>query len=317
MRAMKVSAAHRILICLALLPCLPASTAAAQANLLTNPGFDDDLSGWDLSASEESEVGWSRRDVADSTVSGSLHGRNVSDTAGDAAFLASQCVDLEPGETYTFGGWSLAPSGQGFIGAFFQLRFYPEPGCGGSVLDQEVVNTGSFTESWVETLGEAVAPADARSAVLRLFLSHSNLDAESDVEVFLDRMIVVQGDEDGCIPGPFTACIGGRFEITVDYDTTLNGGTSGRGVAVPLDSVGTDRGAMFWFFAARNPEMLIKVLDACGFAGHHWVFYSAVTNVGFDVTVVDTETDAVWTSSNPDLAPALPVQATDAFTCSE
>lgn len=316
MRSMKASTARRILTCLALLALVPASTAAAQSNLLANPGFDDDLSGWNVPSSDDSEIGWSSRDVAGSTASGSLRGRNVSDVVGDAVFLASQCVDVEPGETHTFGGWSFAPSGQDFIGAFFQLRFYPEPGCTGGRLHQEVVNTGSITGRWVETLEEAAAPADANSAALLLHLSQAGGGSVSDTEVFLDRMILVAESLDGCIPGPYTACVGGRFEITVDYDTALNGGTSGRGVAVPLASVGAERGAMFWFFSVGNPEMVIKLLDPCAFADHFWAFYAAVTNVGFEVTVVDTETDLVWTSRNPDLTPALPVQDTDAFPCS-
>ena len=44
------------------------------------------------------------------------------------------------------------------------------------------------------------------------------------------------------------------------------------------------------FFNAANPEVLIKVLDGCGFNNHYWVFYAATTSVGFDLTVRDTTT---------------------------
>jgi hypothetical protein len=64
---------------------------------------------------------------------------------------------------------------------------------------------------------------------------------------------------------------------------------------VPLT---TDTG-YFWFFNDANVELVLKVLDGSAINGHYWVFYSALTNVGYTITVTDTETGEVRTYPNP------------------
>ena len=118
-----------------------------------------------------------------------------------------------------------------------------------------------------------------------------------------------------CSPGLTTLCISGRFKVDVAYHTTQDGGQSGPGQAIALDSVGVDQGGLFWFFSQDNPEMLIKVIDACSLQGKYWVFYSADTNVGLKVTVTDTHTGKSAVYTNRDLTPAAPVQDTSALPC--
>ena len=59
-----------------------------------------------------------------------------------------------------------------------------------------------------------------------------------------------------------------------------------------------DTGAL-WFFDPANLELMIKVLDARAVNGHFWVFYGALSNVEYTVTVNDTQTGAVKTYHNP------------------
>ncbi|HYL05113.1 MAG TPA: hypothetical protein VE075_03685 [Thermoanaerobaculia bacterium] len=124
----------------------------------------------------------------------------------------------------------------------------------------------------------------------------------------------------GCTPGSQTLCISDqpgdhRFQVTSTFATSQGGGQSGNGGAIDLTPVSVTEGGLFWFFGAANPEMLIKVLDGCGLNNHFWVFYAAVTNVGFHVTVKDTKTGHTATYVNPDLTAAAPVQDTSALTC--
>jgi hypothetical protein len=123
-----------------------------------------------------------------------------------------------------------------------------------------------------------------------------------------------------CTPNATTLCIDhnsgdGRFMIQVSYHTSQGGGLSGSGNAISLSTLGVTQGGLFWFFAATNPEMLIKVLDGCALDSHFWVFFAATTNVGFTVTVTDTMTGHQTFYNNADLHAALPVQDTAALTC--
>jgi len=128
------------------------------------------------------------------------------------------------------------------------------------------------------------------------------------------------GNAQGCVPSSTTLCIDDepgdrRFEVTVDYATANNGGTTGAGKAIPLSSLGIRRGGLFWFFDLTNPELLIKVLNGCGLNGKYWVFWSAGTTVGLDLRVTDTLAGRTATYGNVDGVPAAPVTDTGAFEC--
>lgn len=96
-----------------------------------------------------------------------------------------------------------------------------------------------------------------------------------------------------CPTGTAVACLGGRFTAEISWRTP--DGATGAGRSTPLAS---DTGA-FWFFDRQNPELLIKVLDGRAVNGHYWVFFGALTNVEYDLTVTDTETGARRTWHNP------------------
>jgi hypothetical protein len=122
-----------------------------------------------------------------------------------------------------------------------------------------------------------------------------------------------------CVANSTTLCIDEqpgdrRFKLRVQYSSP-DRGLTGDGAAVPLSSVGIAEGGAFAFFSSSNPEMLVKVLNGCGLGNHYWVFFAAVTDVGFTVTVTDTLTGTTRTYSNADHQAAIPVQDTSAFTC--
>lgn len=115
----------------------------------------------------------------------------------------------------------------------------------------------------------------------------------------------------GCQEGPQTLCLSNdRFRVEVDFRTPQ--GTSGAGRAEPLTA---DTG-YFWFFEKDNVEMVVKVLNACGFANRFWVFAGGLTNVEVDMRVTDTETGQFRDYTNPLRTPFQPLQDTNAFaTC--
>lgn len=103
-----------------------------------------------------------------------------------------------------------------------------------------------------------------------------------------------------------------RFAVSVAYTSPVG---SGNGNAIPLARLGVSDGGIFWFFSESNPEMLVKIIDACSLNNTFWFFESAGTNVGFTITVTDTVTGQVRKYSNPENRAAPPVQDTSALPC--
>ncbi|HEV7785498.1 MAG TPA: hypothetical protein VGQ28_09200, partial [Thermoanaerobaculia bacterium] len=113
----------------------------------------------------------------------------------------------------------------------------------------------------------------------------------------VDLRIVVASSNDGgaCVADATTLCLSsGRFKVQVAWQA-LHLGTSGTGQAVPLTS---DTG-YFWFFGSSNVELIIKVLDGTPVNGDFWVFYGALSNVQYTITVTDTKTGRSKVYFNP------------------
>jgi Viral BACON domain len=111
------------------------------------------------------------------------------------------------------------------------------------------------------------------------------------------RVVVPTPDSGGagCVADTTTLCLStGRFKVKVAWQA-LHLGTSGTGQAVPLTS---DTG-YFWFFGSSNVELVIKVVDGTPVNGHFWVFYGALSNVQYTITVTDTKTGLSKTYFNP------------------
>jgi polysaccharide biosynthesis protein PslG len=88
--------------------------------------------------------------------------------------------------------------------------------------------------------------------------------------------------------------LGSRFQVTVQYRDP-NTGILGMGVAVPR----TDQSGTFWFFNPQNVELVVKVLDGRPLTGKFWVFYGALSDVEYRITVTDTLTGASKQYHNP------------------
>ncbi|HBL29684.1 MAG TPA: hypothetical protein DD490_22850, partial [Acidobacteria bacterium] len=97
-----------------------------------------------------------------------------------------------------------------------------------------------------------------------------------------------------CRPAATRLCLnGGRYQVEVAWLTGQ--GQTGAGNGVPLSS---DTG-YFWFFDAANVELVVKILDGQAVNGHVWVFYGALSNVEYMITVTDTRTGLARRYFNP------------------
>jgi hypothetical protein len=98
----------------------------------------------------------------------------------------------------------------------------------------------------------------------------------------------------GCQPAADRLCLGnGRFAVTVAWRDFA--GNTGAGQAIPLTA---DTGG-FWFFSPENLELAVKVLDGRALNNAFWVFFGALSNVEYEITVTDTETGLTRRYQNP------------------
>ncbi len=92
------------------------------------------------------------------------------------------------------------------------------------------------------------------------------------------------GTDGACVPDDQTLCLlGGRYAVSVEWHDQHNGKT-GTGGTIPY----ADRSGFFWFFKPDNVELVVKILDGTPVNGKTWVFYGALTDVGYTLTVTDT-----------------------------
>jgi hypothetical protein len=108
-----------------------------------------------------------------------------------------------------------------------------------------------------------------------------------------------------CVEDAHTMCLNnGRFRVHATYENS-------QGIAKqwPLTS---DSGYST-FFSDTNVELFIKVLDACGLSGNHWVFASGLTDVKVELYVEDTQTGKVWHATNPKGRVFATILDTDTF----
>jgi hypothetical protein len=93
-----------------------------------------------------------------------------------------------------------------------------------------------------------------------------------------------------CIAGPTTLCLNnGRFQVQAIFSAPSLGITNAPAQAVPL----TGDTGYFWFFSANNVEIVLKAVDGRSFNNFFWVFYGALSDVEYTITVTDTVTGAV------------------------
>jgi hypothetical protein len=97
---------------------------------------------------------------------------------------------------------------------------------------------------------------------------------------------------------PVLRLVGGRFAVTAFWQ--LPGGPVNEAAAVPI----SDRAGAFWFFAPRNLEVVVRMVDGRAENGHFGVFAGGMTGVATLLVVTDTATGEARTYSHPAGAPA-------------
>jgi hypothetical protein len=132
--------------------------------------------------------------------------------------------------------------------------------------------TQLFVLAAAASLAQA-APPDREAQGTRWTLSPAGVDAPT-----------------ACVPTDAVFCANnGRFAVSVIFSAPNLGISNANAHALTLTS---DTG-YFWFFSPNNVELVVKVVDGRAFNGFYWVFYGALSDVAYTVTVTDTLTEAV------------------------
>jgi hypothetical protein len=87
------------------------------------------------------------------------------------------------------------------------------------------------------------------------------------------------------------ACLlGGRFQVTAVYENDVSGSGPATVLSFGSTRAESDESVFYYFLGRTNFELGVKVLDACMLTNTFWVFIGGLTNQGWNVTVLDTQT---------------------------
>jgi hypothetical protein len=135
---------------------------------------------------------------------------------------------------------------------------------------------------------------DSRTGASRVYGNGPQECGAIDQEAFRNSAALTtpKAQRNGCAPGANALCLlSRRFKVEVAWRNPGNG-TSGRGVAAAL----SDQSGLFSFGDRANVELVVKALP---FQSHVAVFYGALSDLEYTLTVTDTRTGAVKTYINP------------------
>ncbi len=220
-------------------------TAAAQ-NLLVNPNFDANVTGWSFTT--PGTFTWDSSLDADSNpLSGSGRLDNTSPVAAGSSF-AAQCVAVTGGSNYDFLAKIRIPSGQSQTGyANVVVNFYNAASCSGSnvggTASPSVLSTTSDT--WVQSQVLAfAAPGTAVSAQVNLWVNKA--EANGSLVVNFDSAAFGPTGSIGPTPTPTpTATPTATPTVTPTASPTSTATPTAAAVPVPA----TSRGGLLVLFA--------------------------------------------------------------------
>lgn len=176
-------------------------------NLVSNPGFDTDVTGWSTGAT--ATIQWDTLDTDSNPASGSALVTNLSTTADDATGARQNITGISGGEYYKMSADILIPGAQSETGrANLLIQWYDQADCAGNVgLFSTSWVTDSITDVWLTSSGTALAPASVQCARLRLTVwkneDSGTLDAHFDNvrfeydQVFADSFEACTPDVEG------------------------------------------------------------------------------------------------------------------------
>ena len=207
------------------MPCL------AQDNLLTNPGFDSNLSGWRQFFGQSAE--WSSDNANGSGGSGSAFVGNKGQHNGVAPLVLHQCVPVQPGQEYEFGGDVRVPVDQPpSTTAYIFVYTFASEDCSGDSFDFESTTGFSLTGDWVGSSSSIVTGPNIQT--IRVTVGIFKPTAETDdAAAYFDNLFLIGPDGDDIVVTP---------SISASW---FNPAESGHGISIDL--MDAETAWMCWF----------------------------------------------------------------------
>lgn len=229
------------------------------------------------------------------------------------AFARRMGYESFPGILETFGGAVplRAPAAPSIVSASEQssdsavLRWEPST-AGGRVESWEyrsVKEAGGGWTGWRAMPGEAdrlthiidgLAPAERYTFEVR------GANREHAGESLGDSLELSSGPPSGCseaagstAEGSAVCLGGGRFRFEATWESQHDGRQGAAQMRRLTESTGVAT-----FFNTDNVELVFKVLDGTEANGNHWVFYGGMTDLGYTLTVTDTQNGEVKSYRN-------------------
>jgi hypothetical protein len=177
--------------------CLMLNSAAqAQTELLTNVDFATDISGWTIENGRPAI--WDSRDSADNPASGSALLSNVGVSNGAVPLTLTQCVRVNAGTDYGYGGTVLVPSGQPEqTEAHVFIQAYTTPDCLGEVIQFDSVASVAV-DTWL-AIGGTLFTSNAASSVRVSLGVRKPGGIGADAQALFDQIYLQRTDGGGLI----------------------------------------------------------------------------------------------------------------------
>jgi hypothetical protein len=164
------------------------STGVRGQNLISNPAFRVDLSGWEVINPDKGSAVWATQDADGSAGSGSAFLTDTSSGSGGTLYsYLEQCVGVIGGAGYQVGSRVLIPSGQSTTGfAEIEIGWFSDLGCNTGITGNGVLTPTSSAGAWVTSSDTFTAPASARSAQIRLGVDRT--ESSGTLSVYFDNV---------------------------------------------------------------------------------------------------------------------------------
>ena len=210
---------------------LLSTPALAQDNLLTNPGFASDLFGWNKFAGRTAT--WTDEDANGSGFSGSAFVVNEGQHNGVVPLVLHQCVQVQPGQEYEFGGDIRVPEGEpSGATAYIFAYTHASENCSGDAFEFESATGFSPTGGWVGTNNSIVTGPNIQTIRLTMGVFKPTVET-ADAGAFFDNLFLIGPDGNDIIVTP---------AISASW---FNPAESGHGVSIDL--MDAETAWMCWF----------------------------------------------------------------------